>query len=152
MSELPTKPEEIESLREQASQQVLEAYSTSLGEIVNEQIRLAKEAKSEGVRAKVGQRIIEHIVGSPTQRVETTSRSLKIVSHMAVPGVVRSEVIDTEIIPDPPKLPEASPQISAAVTRNAKSRFHGGVESNAKKGKSAPLPSVGESPAPDVVK
>ncbi len=57
MNELPVKLEDIDTLREQASQQVLRAYHGELQEVIAVQIELAKTARNEAVRMKAGQKV-----------------------------------------------------------------------------------------------
>lgn len=84
-----------------AAAEIDRLFAEKAGEIAAEQVRLALQAESEDVRAKVGQRIVEHIKGSPIQRIDQRVATTRLVTHMSIPGV------SAELPPPAPGLPSA---------------------------------------------
>ena len=105
---MPETQDDIELLRELAAEKIDRALFEHAEAIANEQIRLALHAKREADRIKAGQGLIEQIKGQPTQRIEQRSASLKIVSHMSVPGLTAQKAVDA--VASSPALLDGQPE------------------------------------------
>ena len=140
MSEVPDNEEAITASRLKAAAVISTTFQEAIGSIAAEQVRLALGAKHEGTRMKAGQKIIEHVVGSPKQTFESTSRSIKIVSHIPMAGFVSTDktVIEATVIPDLP--PPPMQKFLAAVDESPRKSTYQG---NIKKDQEVPDPPTG---------
>jgi hypothetical protein len=149
LNQMPETKEDIELSQDRSTAIIKNTFEEAIGKIAAEQVRLALESSSEGIRLKAGQKIIDHVIGEPLKRVESKTASLKIISHLGVPGFEEKKVqlsveAPIERLPEPEKPKE----LRAAVSPSTKSKYGPRKETDAKKGKGVPLPSIGESPAP----
>lgn len=150
---LPLTREQADLRLQTAIQQIEDVFITSIGMVLAEQVRLATEADDESVRMRAGQKIIEHIKGAPTQRVESKSLTARLVTHMPVPGfqlaTVENKALEaqavTEDLTGRKALPPAKFNASSAPLSRSK---YGGlpVQTNVKTG--GEMGPVGESPMP----
>lgn len=151
MNDLPDNKENIIAVHEAATDTIKNTFEEAIGRIAAEQVRLALESQSEGIRLKAGQKIIDHVIGQPLQRVEQRGHSIQIISHLGVPGFEEKPVKlelekPVERLPEPPSGPPK--ELRAAVSPSTKSRYGARISTDPKKGKGVPLPAIGESPAP----
>jgi hypothetical protein len=104
---------------------------------------------------RAGQKIIEHLKGAPTQRLETKNASIRIISHMPVPGFE----VEPPALPLPPRdLIEAGdtatparkslPKFRAASSPVTGRSSYGGVSVQTNVKMDTPMGQVGDSPAP----
>lgn len=152
LSQIEKTPQEVLDLRAQASATIESIFAEKIALIAQTQVDLALGAEDESVRMRAGQKIIEHLKGAPTQRFESKVASVRIVSHMPVPGF---EVEPTKLLTSAAVEPELSPPVgkkvlpkfrAASTPASGKSTFRRGPDTNVKtEGQMAP---VGDSPKP----
>jgi hypothetical protein len=148
LSPIEKTPREVEDLRQSASQTIESTFAAKAQEIADMQVNLALTAEDESVRMRAGQKIIEHIKGAPTQRIESKIASVRIVSHMPVPGfdmeapakLIASKSVAVTVVP------KKIQKFKAASSPSGKSTYKRGPDTNVKK--DGPMADVGESPTP----